>query len=372
VPALADDFDRLDGAALTSIPGRSDAKPHDRLTLAELGALPNLVRGVHSGLIVIKTDQGNLARVLAAPALRKPLQGEAEPVPVLLLERFATFETPRATTRLARGQDLMLFDGFRFDLDSGQVVPEGQGGDLQFLTSKPEGPRVESIGGAKMYTISSSPIPPAERGTGPSPGREVRASDFNGHYRLFANGQWSGMLELKVDAEGVVGGSFRSDLQGTAYPVKGQVAADLPRRIQFTVKYPRSQHDFDGYLWTEGKGAMAGTVTLLDHPYGFFALREGAEFAPEGALLGPKPARADRERTVVRLTVEGSVIFEGKEISCAELTDLFRPRASRTPDMEVEIRAPGKTPFIKARQVVDALKDAGVVHMHLSQEPEEK
>jgi hypothetical protein len=45
------------------------------------------------------------------------------------------------------------------------------------------------------------------------------------------------------------------------------------------VKFPRSRGDFEGYLWTEGKGAMAGTFRLLDKTFGFFAVREGGSAA---------------------------------------------------------------------------------------------
>ncbi len=60
-----------------------------------------------------------------------------------------------------------------------------------------------------------------------------------------------------------------------SYPVTGQVASDAPNKVTLAVKFPRSQGDFEGYLWTEGKGAMAGTFRLLDKTFGFFAIREG-------------------------------------------------------------------------------------------------
>ena len=53
--------------------------------------------------------------------------------------------------------------------------------------------------------------------------------------------------------------------------------------MALTVKFPRSEGEFEGYLWTDGKGAMAGTFRLLDRTFGFFALREGGRAAPEGA-----------------------------------------------------------------------------------------
>ena len=54
----------------------------------------------------------------------------------------------------------------------------------------------------------------------------------------------------------------------------GQVATDAPNKVTLAVKFPRAQGDFEGYLWTEGKGAMAGTFRLLEKTYGFYAVRE--------------------------------------------------------------------------------------------------
>ncbi|HEV3122020.1 MAG TPA: biopolymer transporter ExbD, partial [Isosphaeraceae bacterium] len=327
--------------------------------------LPAVLHDTRSALIVVQTDQGNLARVLAVPAMRKPPGGPGEPVPVLLLERFATFEAPRAMTRLARGQDLMLFDGFRIDLDSGQVVPEGQGGDLQFLAGKPDGPRLESIGGAKMFTLTSLSVPAAERTSSPSPGREVVPADFNGHYRLFANGQWSGTLDLKVDEGGAVSGQFRSDLQGTTYPVKGQVAAELPRHVQFTVKYPRSQHEFDGYLWTEGKGAIAGTVTLLNQPYGFFALREGGAFAPEGAEVTSDPREPAAGRTLLEIRADGTFVLGGKVVDATSLTAELKQMHARRSNTWVLIRAQPSLPYSALKAACDAIHAAGIKRVTL-------
>jgi hypothetical protein len=275
------------------VPKGKEATARERLTIGEIGNLPNVLRGTRSGVVVATTDQGNLARLLVVPALRKPPGGEGEPAPILVLERFETFEAPRATSRLARGRDLILFDGFRLDLDSGQVVPEGQGGDVQFLASGEGGPRLVALDKARLYTLAKSPLGDAPEPGRPSAGRAVLPGDFAGRYRLFANGQWSGTLELKVEDKGVVAGSFRSDQTGTSYKVTGQVAADAPQKVLFEAEMPRTRLAFTGYLWTEGKGAMAGTVSLLGRDFGFFALRDGGRFAPEGADAGPLEPHKD-------------------------------------------------------------------------------
>ena len=75
-------------------------------------------------------------------------------MPVLVLERFDTFDAGNPASRLARGREVILFSGFEFDLDSGQVVPEGQGGDLRFVALPKSTPRLEALGPAKLYTLS--------------------------------------------------------------------------------------------------------------------------------------------------------------------------------------------------------------------------
>src|SRR5205807_620722 len=107
--------------------------------------------------------------------------------------------------------------------------------------------------------------------TGPSPGRTVIPADFAGRFRLFADGRWTGLLELQVASDRQVTGRFRSEANGTSYPVTGQVSAETPHKLVFTVKFPRSAQAYEAYLWTEGKTALAGTFTMLDRTFGFFA-----------------------------------------------------------------------------------------------------
>jgi hypothetical protein len=111
--------------------------------------------------------------------------------------------------------------------------------------------------------------------------------DFNGRFDLIADGQWSGRLDLAVDAEGTVSGSFRSEKNGTAYPVTGKAGEGAPQRIRFDVRFPRSQQAYDGLIWSEGKNVIAGTVSMLDHPYSFVAIREGASLWSGATMFAP-------------------------------------------------------------------------------------
>jgi hypothetical protein len=272
--ARADDFGRLDGRVLEKVGGQT--KPtHGPLTLTAIARLPAVLPGSRSPLIVARSNEKGWARLLVAPALRKRAGG-GEPIPVLIIERFDSFAAGESTTRLAHAQDLMLFDGFEFDLDAGQVVPEGQGGDLRFTIGGEGGPRLIAVGDALLYVPEANPLPAAPEPGRPSPGRSVVPGDFGGVYRLVADGQWTGSLELKVGPEGELSGRFASDLNGTVYPVEGEISHESPQKVNFRVKYPRVEQEFEGRLFTEGKNALAGTVTMLGKSYGFYALRETA------------------------------------------------------------------------------------------------
>lgn len=279
-PAWADDFDRLEGRALAGVPKAEGTVSHPALSVAEIGALPRVLKGVRSGVLVVRTGDGNLARVVVSPALRKRTEAGGDPVPILVLERFATFEAGPARTRLAQGRDVLLFDGFLYDLDTGQVVPEGLGADLRY--SAKNGGQLEALGGAVVYTMTRSPlIADAEPGQ-PSPGVAIVPGDFAGRYHLIGDGQWSGRLDLQVGDGGAVSGQFRSDQTGQSYPVTGQVQADRANHVTFAIQFPRARQDYDARLWGGRKAALAGTVVLLDGTFGFVAVREGASLEPEG------------------------------------------------------------------------------------------
>ena len=155
--AGGDEIDRIEGETLARIARSPDAKPLARLTVAEIAGLPSVLHDSRAALLVATTDRGNLARMLVSVALRKAPGGGGEPVPVLVLERFDTFEAGRTANRLARGRDLILFDGFRFDLDGGQVVPEGQGGDLQFQAADARDGSLVALGTTRLYARRQAP-----------------------------------------------------------------------------------------------------------------------------------------------------------------------------------------------------------------------
>jgi hypothetical protein len=275
--AAGGEFDRLEGEALARAARSEAAKPVASLRLNDLDALPAALGDTRAAFLIVKTGQGNYARVLASQALRKPADGQAEAIPVLVLERFDTFEPGRSGSRLAKGAGAILFEGFQIDLDTGLIVPAGQGGDLE-LGKDASGPVLRPVGKAELITLTK-PLPAAAAAPGPSPGKAVVPGDFAGRYTLHADGRWSGLLELSVAADRTITGRFRSEANGTSYPVAGEVSAETPQKATFTVKFPRTEQLYEAFLWTEGKNALAGSFKMLERDYGFVAVREGSRLA---------------------------------------------------------------------------------------------
>ncbi len=360
---MADQFEQLDGPTLVRTLKGPDAKAAASLTVSDLGAMPALLRDSRSALVLARTDRGNPARLLIVPELRKPADGKGEPIPVVVLERLDAFDAADPSTRLASRRDVVVFDGFQVDLDSGQVVPEGQGGDVIFRAKGENGPRLEILGDARLFTLAKAPALDNAKAPQPTPGRAVLPGDFAGRYRLFCNGQSSGTLDLKVEARGVVTGLFRSDLHGTTYPVSGQVATDAAQKVLFAIKYPRARQEFEGYLWAEGKGAMAGLASIAERSVGFFAIREGGRSAPEGSDVGPIAAgEADRPgRCLVEVRGE-QIRLDGNVATFEELAAALRPRIDNPegPAPWVVLRAPADSKFADILKVVENLRALGI------------
>jgi hypothetical protein len=287
--ALADDFDRLEGPALGLIAASDRVEPRPHLLALDLAALPTPLKGLRSPVLLVKTDQGNLARVQAAAGAIAKKGNAEEFLSIVALERFATFEAGSFTKRLAKGRDLLLFSGFAFDLDRGQVVPPGQGGDL-VLKGEGDALTIEPGEGAALLVITQPPDFPANPEGVPSPTRAILPTDYTGRFFLYADGSASGRLDLTIE-EQIVTGRFRSEETGATFPVTGSITDDPQPRIRFSIRFPRSTDEYDGLLFSDGKGAIAGTVLQQDRPHAFFAIREGGRISPDGddPLPAPEP-----------------------------------------------------------------------------------
>lgn len=373
VPSSAvrgDEFDRLGGAALAALLRDAQTRTHPALGFRELEALPSVLRDTRSALLIVKTDQGNLAQLLVSPGFRKRPGDKGPLVPLLLVERFEVFDSGNPGARLARGKDLTLFPGFQLDLDTGQVVPEGLGGDLVFNARGEEDGVVSSLGPARISTLERLPsLPPTAPGI-PSEGRLVRPADFSGRFRLAANGQWSGLLELAVDPAGLVTGSFQSDASGSAYPVTGKVDPQLHQKVQFAIQFPRARQDYQGVLWTEGKQVIAGTLAMLGHDFSFVAIREGSRLdlgAEAGASASLTPGKPEGVWLRVRAEAESDKYLLGKDPKTrAELTDELSRAVKSVPGTKVLIVAAESTPYTRVRQALEAVQAAGVATIRLA------
>ncbi|WP_435017061.1 ExbD/TolR family protein [Tundrisphaera sp. TA3] len=358
----ADELDRIDGRSLLKALGDPEARAVPSLTVPEIAAMPAVFRDTRSAFLLARTDRGNPARMLVVPELRRPNSGEGEPIPVLVLERVDSFDAGEPGTRLAHSRDLVLFDGFRVDLDSGHIVPEGQGEDLIFRAGGDGGPRLEVVGASKLFPITRPPKSDSDTVHRPTPGRVIVPRDFSGRYRLFANGQWSGPIELKVDAGGVVTGHFTSDLNGSRYPVTGQVAGDRPGHLLFAVGVPRARLEFDGLLFGEGKGAIAGTVSLVDRTFGFFAIRDGGRIAPSGhdvAPLASDDANEAEGRHVVAISGE-EISLDGKKLGAEALGGSLRALIESEPQAWILIETDKDQPMHRVWLLVEEIRRAGV------------
>ena len=279
-PAIGGEFDRIEAERLAALASGPDAKTHGHLSIAALEALPRVLRDTPSAFLVVKTDQGNYSRVLAVPAFRKPAKGDGEPVPIVLFERFDTFEPGKASNRVARGAGLLLFHGFQLDLDSGQVVPAGLGGDLVLEVDATGNAALRVLAPARLFTLTK-PLRPEPASAGPSPGKAILPSDFSGRYDLFADGRFVGLLEIEVGEERLVTGRLRSEASGASHAVAGEVAAEPANKVVFSVKFPRVTHEYVGFLASEEKRFLAGVFTMAGKEYGFYATREGTRIDRE-------------------------------------------------------------------------------------------
>jgi len=242
-----------------------------QLTMKDASKLKPLSPAIGSPCIVVKTDDGGFAKAVVSWGLKKG-RGMDSPTPVLLIERYVTYRGDRLDLTSATGKDVMLFPGFGFNLDIGQVVPEGQGADIVFTADG----ELTAADNSKLVALNGSMLPPAEKTAkhDPNDHEGVVPEDFAGTWKLNADGRWLGELELKVTENGRATGSFTSDESKNSYEITGQTGSS-PHNLKLEVFLANTQLSIDGYLWTKDKSRMAGTVTMTGRKFGFVATRAG-------------------------------------------------------------------------------------------------
>ena len=268
LPASAqalDAFDRLSMAQMRSCAQKSE--PAAELTLGGATELRGIGRGVITPCVIIKTDQGNWTKALVTWGLRKTADG---PVSVLLVERYVTYDATRPGVTTATGENVMLFAGFAYDFDIGQVVPPGIGQDIVFTEER----TVRTADGSQMFPVSGPPAAEAASSASPDPNDHegVLPRDFSGVWKLDADGRWQGTFELAVDDDGNVAGKYLSDETQSSYNIVGRVDSGDNRMI-LEVELPNAPQSYEAYLWTTDKSAMAGVTTLSERRFGFHAVR---------------------------------------------------------------------------------------------------
>ena len=162
-------------------------------------------------------------------------------------------------------------------------------------------------------------------------------------------GSGQGAVEIQVKEGGEVSGRFRSDLNGSVYPVSGKVAADKPQRIGFIIQFPRAEQEYTGVMWTEGKNVIAGTFTMLERPFSFVAVRDGASLAvPEVEFESARPLHLSRQRRIRVVVLESDsdrLVVDGISRSAAQLKEVLAPAIKLDPATEVLLRVPATVPF---------------------------
>lgn len=246
------------------------------LSSGQAASLKSLARGVSSPCVIVKTNNGHWAKVLLSWGLRKGTDGNR--LPVLLIERYVTYDNDRTDLALAAGKNVMLFPGYQFNFEIGQVVPESQGGDVVFGDDK----KLRPVGNATLHGLNGSALPPSGEGEkyDPTDHEGVVSRDFSGNWRVNADGRWLGQLSLIVDEDGNAQGNYISDESKSSYPVRGQVSG-LPHRLTLDIELANTTQIFEGFLWTKDKSTMAGVTVLAERKFGFYATRikdaEGGE-----------------------------------------------------------------------------------------------
>jgi hypothetical protein len=260
----ADSFDRINTAALQE--AFESREPLAGVMMNDAAKAKPLPR-TDGWVLAVKTSEGNWSKVLVSWQFRKTAD---RPLPVLLVDRFATFSKAGNDISLATNTQVMLFAGFAYDLDIGQVVPDGLGGDIEF-TNRGE---VKPVNGSELQLLDGSKFAEPKTGARPADHDGVLPADYAGEWTLSADGRWSGTLTLNVVEAGEATGEFLSDETKSLYKAKGRVATGQPHRIKLEIEFANATQAFDAYLWTKDKAAMAGTMTMANKTVGFYAVRK--------------------------------------------------------------------------------------------------
>jgi hypothetical protein len=268
----ADSFDDYTNRDLQKLLETKNVEKVKSASIVDLVTHAQSLPGIRSTYLVVKTNEGRLAKLLVQPAQQKV--GKKDTVPILLIDRFVTFLDGEDRTVVAKGQNVRLFNDFRFSLDVGQVVPASVPADLRFaIDGKNE--TLESVGKAELYVVKEhmkEVAPP--KGGKVAVGAAFGPQSFSGGYDFDDDGKRTGELHLKADAKGTITGSFYSAAGGNKYEVEGQVYPNPKNKVDLRIIYPRSVQQITGWMYVSDGRAIVGSSTLNDRESGFTATRK--------------------------------------------------------------------------------------------------
>ena len=270
----ADTFDNYTNPILAKAIAGNGVKEVKQLTPELICEHNDVIPEASATLVIVRTNEDRLAKFLMQTAYR---QVDDVLVPVLVMDRFATFKDGTERTVQATGQNVQLYENFLFSADIGQVVPQRLGPDLRFVVKdKGEGQfdsYLEPVGKARIFLVTKAVPEATKKEPGKVEiGKTFEPRYFNGKYKLYDDGRRSGTLVLTVGDEEEVTGFYYSDKDGEKYEVLGKVG--LPKHsINFTIKFPRTDQTFQGWLFTGNGKAITGSSKMQERESGFYAER---------------------------------------------------------------------------------------------------
>lgn len=272
LPALAraDAFDNYTNPVLAKVPGAAGVQEVKQLTPDVIADNDRVIPGVSAAFLVVKTNDGRWSKLLVQSARHKI--DDERSLPILLVERFATYKEGDERAVAASAKNVYLYPGYRLNLDVGQVVPEEAGGDLRFVANGDK-VHVEPLGRAKVYLLTKPLADAAPKKTATLVvGETFEARYYNGKFKLYDDGRRSGTLTLQLENGNELTGAYYSDKDGAKYEVKGRIGTPL-HSFEFTIKFPRSEQTFRGWMFTGDAKALVGASKLVDRETGFYAVR---------------------------------------------------------------------------------------------------
>lgn len=272
VPAIAraDAFDHYTNPVLAKASASANVEKVAKVTRAQLVATNDVLPAVSGSMLIVRTNEGRWAKVLVQPGQQKI--GDDKRLPIVSIDRFATYREGEERATLAKGANVRLFADFRFSLDIGQIVPAGVEADLAFKADE-TGVYLAPVGKAEIYLLTKHVAEGSPKEDGKlAIGETFSPVFFNGKYKLYDDGRRSGELSLKVRENGAVEGFYYSDKDGRKYDVEGRIG-NPSHAISFQIQFPRTLQFFQGMLFTGDARAISGTSRLQERQTGFYAVR---------------------------------------------------------------------------------------------------